>query len=614
MIPKKPAVCSGDPPGSGRLPSFSVAKAWTRALEAISELGDHSLETLPAVIEERAAQRGDALAVISGDARLSYGQLSGLSNRYARWALANGVRVGDVVALMMRNSADYLALWLGVTHVGGVVALLNTNLVGASLAHCIAAAAPSHLVAEAALLSAIRGAQAFLPQRVPVWLAGARAPGQARGKGKGAAIDIESFSEARLRKSERRPVTLSHKALLIYTSGTTGLPKAANVSHYRIISWSRWFSGMMDVQPDDRMYDCLPLYHGVGGIVAPGAVLVAGGALVLREKFSATQFWTDIVSTQCTLFHYIGDLCRALVNAPFSPDEQKHAIRMACGAGLRRDVWDRFQQRFHIPRILEFYAATEGNFSLFNVEGAPGAIGRAPSFLAHRFPLALIKVDVESGEPARDAQGFCVRAAEHEIGEAIGGIALDGGGIVGRFEGYAGAGDTEKKILRDVFAPGDVWYRTGDLMRADSRRFHYFVDRIGDAFRWKGETVAPSDVEDALAACAGVRAAVAYGVRVPGYDGRAGMAAIAVDAAFDLSGLHRHVQANLPACARPVFLRLCREIDRTGTFRQNRRRFIDDAYDPDLIGACVHFDDQGERYVRLDAPLMARIESGRLRL
>ena len=612
MIPMKPEVSSSEPPGSGRAPSFSVAKAWMRALEAISELGDHSLETLPAVIEEQAAQRGDALAVISGDARLSYGQLSGLSNRYARWALANGVRVGDVVGLMMRNSADYLALWLGVTHVGGVVALLNTNLVGASLADCIAAAAPNHLVADAGLLSAVRGAQAFLTRRVRVWLAGAKATGQSPANGD--AIDIESFSDARLRKSERRPVTLSHKALLIYTSGTTGLPRAANVSHYRIISWSRWFAGMMDVQPDDRMYDCLPLHHGVGGIVAPGAVLVGGGALVLRERFSAAQFWTDIVETQCTLFQYVGDLCRCLVNAPFSPDEQKHGIRMAFGNGLRRDVWDRFEQRFHIPRILEFYAATEGNFSLFNVEGAPGAIGHVPSFLAHRFPLALIKVDFASGDPARDPQGFCVRAEENEIGEAIGGIALDGGGIVGRFEGYTSPGDTEKKILRDVFAPGDVWYRTGDLMRADSRRFYYFVDRIGDAFGWKGENVAPADVEDALAACPGVRAAVAYGVRVPGYDGRAGMAALVVDAAFDLSALHRHVQANLPACARPVFLRLCREIDMAGTFKQNRRRFIDDAYDPDLIGACVYFDDQGQRYVRLDGPLMARIESGRLQL
>jgi fatty-acyl-CoA synthase len=610
-----PAVSSSDPPAPGRPSSFSVAKAWLRALEAISELGDHSLETLPAVIEERAAQRGAALAVISGEARLSYGQLSGLSNRYARWALANGVRVGDVVGLMMGNSADYLALWLGVTHVGGVVALLNTNLVGASLAHCIAAAAPNHLVAEAALLSAVRGAQDFLPRRVPVWVAGAKAPGQETGQapGNGDHIDTASFSDARLRKSERRPVTLSHKALLIYTSGATGLPKAANVSHYRIISWSRWFSGLMDVQPDDRMYDCLPLYQGVGGIVAPGAVLVAGGALVLGEKFSATRFWSDIVETRCTLFPYTGDLCRSLVNAPFSADEQKHGIRMACGTGLRRDVWERFQQRFHIPRILEFYAATAGNFSLFNVEGAQGAIGRAPSFLAHRFPLALIKVDVESGEPARDAQGFCVRAVENEIGEAIGGIALDGGGIVGRFEGYTSAIDTEKKILRHVFMPGDVWYRTGDLMRADSRRFLYFVDRIGDAFRWKGETVAPSDVEDALTACPGVRAAVVYGVRVPGYDGRAGMAAIVIDKAFDLSGLHRHVETSLPACARPVFLRLCREIEMAGTFRQNRRRFIDDSYDPDLIGACVCFD-EGERYVRLDEPLMARIESGQLRL
>ena len=312
---------------------------------------------------------------------------------------------------------------------------------------------------------------------------------------------LERLSGAWLRKSERRPVTLSHRALLIYTSGTTGLPKAANVSHHRIMSWSRWFGGMMDVRPTDRIYDCLPLYHSVGGIVAVGAMLVSGGSIVLREKFSAKDFWRDVVEFECTLFQYIGELCRYLVNAPPRPEERAHKLRMCCGNGLSGDVWEKFKERFQIPHILEFYAATEGNFSLYNVEGHPGAIGRVPGFLAHRFAATLIRMDVESGKPARDAQGSCVKVGVNEIGEAIGRIDVDNAGVLGRFEGYTSAGETEKKILRNVFKPGDAWFRTGDLMRQDARGFYYFVDRIGDTFRWKGENVATTEVAAGILAC-----------------------------------------------------------------------------------------------------------------
>ena len=318
----------------------------------------------------------------------------------------------------MRNCPDYLAVWLGVTRIGGVVALLNTNLTGASLAHCINVARPKHVIVDAQLLSEYQRAQAYLAFPCKLWSYGEASANR---------LDkaLERLSGARLQSAERRPVTLSHRALLIYTSGTTGLPKAANVSHHRVMSWSRWFAGMMDVRPSDRMYDCLPLYHSVGGIVAAGAMLVGGGSIVLREKFSSRHFWRDVVETECTLFQYIGELCRYLVNAPPGPDETAHKLRMCCGNGLRRDVWEKFKERFDIPHILEFYAATEGNFSLYNVEGQPGAIGRVPTFLAHRFAASLIRMDLESGEPLRDAQGFCVKVDANEVGEAIGRIDVD---------------------------------------------------------------------------------------------------------------------------------------------------------------------------------------------
>src|SRR2546426_506133 len=203
-------------------------------------------------------------------------------------------------------------------------------------------------------------------------------------------------------------------------SRTPGRPKAARVSHARLMQWSHWFAGMMDTRASDRMYNCLPMYHSVGGVLATGAVLVGGGSVVIRDKFSARQFWPDVIRWDCTLFQYIGELCRYLLHTEPAPHETQHGIRLACGNGLRPDVWNDFKTRFRIPRILEFYASTEGNVSMVNVEGKPGAIGRIPAFLAHRFPAALVRFDVARNEPVRNEAGFCVRCAPDEVGEAIG--------------------------------------------------------------------------------------------------------------------------------------------------------------------------------------------------
>ena len=314
--------------------------------------------------------------------------------------------------------------------------------------------------------------------------------------------------------------------------------------------WSYWFAGLADITADDRMYDCLPMYHSVGGIVAIGAALVNGGSVVLQERFSARQFWDDVARWDCSLFQYIGELCRYLAAAPPHPAERAHRLRLACGNGMSADVWRAFEKRFAIARILEFYAATEGNFSLYNVEGKVGAIGRVPSFLMARNPVALVRFDFDADQPLRGADGFCVRCGCDEPGEAIGRISRDGRDLSARFEGYTSAADTEKKILRNVFAPGDAYMRSGDLMRLDAQGFYYFVDRIGDTFRWKGENVATLEVASALCACPGVVEAVVYGVAAPGAEGRAGMALLGVEGGLDLAEVARHMRA-LPALCAP---------------------------------------------------------------
>jgi fatty-acyl-CoA synthase len=379
------------------------------------------------------------------------------------------------------------------------------------------------------------------------------------------------------------------------------------------MQWSHWFAGLADIRAGDRLFNCLPMYHSVGGVVATGAALVAGGAVVLRERFSVSSFWKDVTDEGCTLFQYIGELCRYLLNGPPDPNETRHSLRLACGNGLRGEVWEPFQRRFRIPQILEYYASTEGNFSLYNCEGRVGAIGRIPPFLSHRMPVALVKYDVEAAAPARDAHGRCVACATEEAGEAIGQI-VDGAGTT-RFEGYADEEASRRKILRDVFAPGDAWYRTGDLMRRDAQGFFYFVDRVGDTFRWKGENVSTTEVAGALAGCRGVAEVAVFGIVVPNADGRAGMAALVVGEDFDLVELRRTVTGALPAYARPVFLRIVSQLEITGTFKLRTQELARQGYDPAQVSDALYLDDaaRGE-YLRLDTALYQKIVSGRLRL
>jgi fatty-acyl-CoA synthase len=585
---------------------------WVRALEATAPIAAHPQRLLPTIIAELARTRSDAPALLSADESLTYGALAARSNRYARWALDLGLGKGDVVGLMMPNRPEYMAIWLGLSSVGVVVALINTQLRGPSLAHCIDVVAPKHMIVAAEFCGEFRAA-AVLLSRPKIWSHGAGS----NGAGEFDRIDraVEQFSGEPLMQAERRAVTIADRALSIYTSGTSGLPKAANVSHRRLLQWSLWFAGLMNAGPADRLYDCLPMYHSVGGVVATGAVLVRGGSVLIRDKFSAQHFWNDVVDGDCTLVQYIGELCRYLLNAPKNPRERAHRLRLCCGNGLKADVWEKFQERFAIPRILEFYAATEGNFSLYNVEGKVGAIGRVPSFLAHRFPLTLVKFDSAAGLPARDENGFGIRCAANETGEAIGRIRRDSTPGSGDFEGYTSAEDSERKILRDVFERGDAWYRTGDLMRMDDNGFFYFVDRVGDTFRWKGENVSASEVAATLAAFPGIKEANVYGVHIPGADGAAGMAAIVVVGELDFDELREHLARLLPPYARPKFLRVTDRIAATSTFKHTKAELQHEGFDPAATNDPIYFDDAAKKaFVRLDAALYARIQVGKVRL
>jgi len=588
----------------------SAAKAWLRALELTAPIARNRDRVISTVIEDLAERSGNAPALLSDRESLTYAGLTARQNQYARWALDQGLHKSDVVCLLMTNRPEYFAIWLGISSVGCVAALLNTNLTGPSLSHCINVVQPRRIIVAAELVEALTTALPGLTERPEVWVHGTDHNVFPR-----IDYEIDRQSDEKLSPEERRHTVIEDRALCIFTSGTTGLPKAANVSHARIMQWSNWFAGMLGAQPDDRMYNCLPMYHSIGGVLVPGATLVGGGSVVIRDKFSASQFWSDILRWDCTMFQYIGELCRYLLLTTSPADASGHRIRTACGNGMAPEVWETFKDRFSIPRILEFYASTEGGVSLFNVEGKPGAIGRIPPYLVHRFSPALVQFDVDRGEPVRNEKGLCVRCAPNETGEALGKIVDDPSAIGSRYEGYTDNSASERKILRNVFAPGDSWVRTGDLMRKDQKGFYYFVDRIGDTFRWKGENVAASEVSEAICAFPGVQHAQVYGVAIASTEGRAGMAALVADENIDLEALRKHITTRLPSYARPVFLRFSNDLEVTGTFKYSKTDLARQGYDPSATTDRIYFNNpESETFTELTRTLYDGIQAGQFRL
>jgi fatty-acyl-CoA synthase len=579
----------------------------SRSLWRLRHTNPQSTRTISDIFEDIARDRPANIAVLYQDRTLSYADLAAGANRYAHWALGQGIRKGDVVVLFMEGCPEYLMAWLGLVKLGAVAALINTNLRGQALCHSVAIAQARCAIVGFELVQAWQDAMPALETKPVAWLTGGIAPGTEN-------LDaaLAEASPAQVDKAARDGLVCQDNAFYIYTSGTTGLPKAANFSHMRMLFMMYGFSGALDAKESDRMYDTLPLYHSTGGVCAVGVALTTGGSLVIRRKFSVHEFWNDVHRYRPTFFQYIGELCRYLLNAPVGPHERDHAIRAITGNGLRPEIWDAFQTRFAIPKIIEFYGATEGNVSMLNYDGTHGAVGRVPNYMRGLIKTRIVRFDLDNEQPVRRPDGFCIECADGEAGEAIGEVKNEPGR---NFDGYTQKSDSEKKLLRGVFAKDDVWFRTGDLMRRDAEGYFYFVDRIGDTFRWKGENVATSEVAEALGVIPGIAEANVYGVAVPGQDGRAGMAALVTTQDFDVTTLGEMLGKSLPAYARPLFLRLSPRLEITGTFKQRKVELVKEGFDPArIVDPLYWYVAAAGRYEPLDAARYADIAEGRVKL
>eukprot|EP01030_Chromulinospumella_sphaerica_P017269 gene17269-17094_t len=468
-------------------------KGLSRTLKWVKPIAPDSNNLICDDLERAVDEHRERPAITFEGKTVTYGEMDAIANRYAHWAKGQGITRGQTVALFLPNRLEYLPIWYGLTKVGIATALINNNLTGAALAHCLNISGALHCIVDAETSPPFEAVRGQLARHMNQWTLG-----PVTGDRRDLTTALKSCSQLRPdRLTARGDLRAKDTALYIYTSGTTGMPKAARINHMRAQLYMRGFAGSTGAEKTDRIYQVLPLYHATGGMCAMGAALLTGGSIVLKKKFSTTHFWSDVAAEGCTMFVYIGELCRYLVNAEPHPEERNHKLRLAFGNGLRADVWAELQARFAIPQVLEFYGATEGNVSMFNFDGTVGAIGRIPKWLKKRVNARIVQFDLDSEQPIRGVNGLCIECGPGQVGECIG--KIDAGDARTNFTGYADKAATEKKVLHDVFEKGDAWFRTGDLMRKDEDGYIFFVDRIGDTFRWKGENVSTAEVAEQLA-------------------------------------------------------------------------------------------------------------------
>jgi fatty-acyl-CoA synthase len=518
---------------------------------------------------------------------VTFAQVETQSSQMSNWLLGKGVKKGDCVALLMENRPEFVIAWLGMTKIGVRVALINTAIKNAGLLHCVKISECKMLFFGAELAESVHAIEGELRGAgIQLFSAGAELTHFCTN----AEGELAAASHAAPSPTHREGIAMGDTFGYIYTSGTTGLPKAAVILHQKMYTFGAGMGRAFQVRESDVIYTCLPLFHSAGGGLGIGIMLWSGCTVVIKKKFSASEWWKDAVKYNVTVAQYIGELCRYLILQKPTPEEKQHKVRICIGNGLRSEIWGEFQERFNVPEIGEFYGSTEGNAALFNhcrTKDARGACGRMGALLKRLTGVELVKFDVVEEEPVRGADRFCQRCGPDEAGELL--FPIRDNDPATRFAGYSDKKATEKKVITDVFVKGDKYFRTGDLLKHDAKGYYHFVDRIGDTFRWKGENCSTTEVEEVLANFPGVEEINVYGVQIPNnMDGRAPTAAITpIDgdmSKIDFAKLAEHAKKNLPSYAVPLFLRMQPQMAVTATLKLQKVELRSTGIEHDKIG------------------------------
>lgn len=575
--------------------------------------------TVPKMFAATASTLPNKVMFYFKDETWTFGQVEDYSNRVANYFLSLRFQKGDCVAIFMENRPEYVATWLGLAKIGVIPALINYNLKQSALTHTVRVANCKAIIYGVELSQEVSEVMKSLQtDDESVFPSFSSGPPEIRKVAVPFTVDLNdvlmSSSASPVPTDIQDSICFKDKLLYIYTSGTTGLPKAAVIKHSRYILASGGCTTVIGCKATDVVYSPLPLYHSVAGMIALAGTMRYGLSMVMREKFSARNYWADCVRYRVTAAQYIGEICRYLLNTKECPEEKQHQVRLMFGNGLRPQIWKQFVHRFNIQDIAEFYGSTEGNSNIINYENREGAVGFVSVLFPGLLPLGLIKVNTVTGHEVRDENGLCIRCEPGEPGEFVGQIVKNH--PVRDFDGYADQSATKKKIIRDVWRQGDMCFRSGDILIMDQFGWLYFKDRSGDTFRWRGENVSTTEVEATVSNMVQLRDAVVYGVEIPGTEGKAGMAAIHdPDDKVDLGLLAAGIKKNLPTFAWPLFVRLVKQLDITGTFKLRKFNLQREGFNPSIVSDKLFFlHPKTGTYEILNVELFNSIITGAIRL
>jgi len=576
---------------------------------AIKPPSEDAIDNLPTRLAKTASECPNKTAIIFEGRSITWGELDHRVSQIAQALRNRGVTFGDTVSLMMDNRIEFIESMFGIMRAGAAVSLINTNLHGAQLVHCVSTTKAKAIIVgseHGEVVGDIKAECGLEEGKDFLMMADSDAPATPNW-----AVDFSNELENMEPIAETLvpPVRQKDPALYIFTSGTTGMPKATIQKQSRqTLFCDLGYRVGWKLERDDTVYICLPLYHATGLCIGFLAAMNVGATVVLRRKFSASNFLADVREHNCNAFVYIGELCRYLLAQPVKPDDGNNPLQKITGNGLRPDIWMEFKQRFQIPNIYEFYGASEGNTTFMNFFNRDKTIG------ASIIPPTLVQYDVAKDEIVRDENGFCKKVEPGEPGLLLGPITKST-----EFVGYTDREATENKILRNVFKQGDAYFNTGDLIRMVDAGFalglkHFqFVDRVGDTFRWKGENCSTNEVGEIINGHPDIDVCNVYGVEVPGTDGRAGMAALVLrdGATFDAESVSKLVEKDLATYARPVFIRILQEQQLTGTFKLQKGDLREAAFHPNKVSDELYVWKPGASgYEKLDGEFYEKIMAG----
>ena len=561
--------------------SRHVIKRMQSVAEEVLAITPESYKNVPILIEKHAKDYPNDAAILFEDKRYTHKEYNEWCNRFANYFQNRvGLKKGDIAVVFMTNRPEIMFTIYGLSKIGVVSSLINTKQRSNPLVHSINIDPGKVFIIGEELI------EAFEEVRGELKLSGEQS------KHLYFVPDTEEIQKpdgfqnlSNLVKNEDTTNPLTSTTLqakdpyaYIFTSGTTGLPKAAVITHGHTYGSSiYWGDTVVGFEHKDVIYITTPLFHSHAINVAYAASLRYGSTIAIRRKFSASKFWDDAIKFKATSFNYIGEICRYLYNQPEKPTDRKHCIKKIVGNGLRNEMWRDFKKRFGIKQIFEFYGATE--------RFAPNIANRFNLNCTVGFtlnPYAIVKFDTDTNEPVRDEDGHMIRVKEGEAGLLIGQIIADDVFI------YTSKIADDKKIFRNVFEEGDIYFNSGDLLKEighikEIYKFTQFVDRIGDTFRWKGENVSTEEVEAVINEFGQVDMSCVYGVLLPNTEGRAGMVSLVTNSHsnedFNFPDFYSMLQEKLPEYAIPKFIRFAPEFNTTATLKIQKGGLKRDGYD-----------------------------------